>query len=84
MRRCVFLAALLTGCTPLPESYPVPEQRGSKDGPEPEPLGAFVSFSDARSPDYVVGGFVPAAPDPIQEKRRTLTNRPSSMRSRAA
>ncbi len=65
MRRWVFLAALLTGCTPLPESYPAPEQRGSKDGPEPEPLGAFVSFSDARSPDYVVGGFLPAAPDQL-------------------
>ena len=63
MRRWVFMAALLTGCTPLPESYPAPEQRDSKDGPEPEPLGAFVSFSDARSPDYVVGGFLPAAPD---------------------
>ena len=65
MRLWVFMAALLTGCTPLPESYPTPEQRDSKDGPEPEPLGAFVSFSDARSPDYVVGGFVPAAPDQL-------------------
>jgi len=65
MRRWLLLAALLSACTPLPESYPVPEQRNLKDGPEPEPLGAFVSFSDARSPDYVVGGFVPAAPDQL-------------------
>ncbi|MFN0101217.1 MAG: hypothetical protein ACKV2U_03895 [Bryobacteraceae bacterium] len=55
--------AWLTACAPLPESYPVPEQRSVKDGPEPEPLQAFVSFSDARSPDYVVSGFLPAAPD---------------------
>lgn len=65
MRRWLFLAVLLSACTPLPESYPVPEQRSSKDGPEPEPLGAFVSFSDARSPDYVVNGFLPAAPDQL-------------------
>lgn len=63
MRRWLFLTILLGSCTPLPESYPVPEQRNSKDGPEPEPLGAFVSFSDARSPDYVVGGFLPTAPE---------------------
>jgi hypothetical protein len=63
MRRWLFLAMLLSACTPLPESYPVPEQRSSKDGPEPEPLGAFVSFSDARSPDYVVSGFLPTAPE---------------------
>jgi hypothetical protein len=49
-------------CVPLPESYQVPEQRHSKDGPEPDPLGAFVSFADARSPDYVVAGFLPGAP----------------------
>jgi len=49
----------------LPDSYPVPEQRSSKDGPDPEPLGAFVSFSDARSPDYVVDGFLPSAPDQL-------------------
>lgn len=63
MRACLVLAMLTCACTPLPESYAVPEQRSSKDGPEPAPLGAFVSFSDARSPDYVVSGFLPSAPD---------------------
>jgi hypothetical protein len=65
MNRWLALLILLSSCTPLPESYPVPEQRSLKDGPEPEPLGAFVSFSDARSPDYIVGGFLPAAPDQL-------------------
>jgi hypothetical protein len=55
----------MTGCAPMPESYPVPEQRSSKDGPEPEPLGSFVSFSDERSPDYVVSGFLPTSPDQL-------------------
>ena len=65
MSRWLLLVVLLSGCTPLPQSYPVPEQRNSKDGPEPEPLGAFVTFSDARSPDYVVGGILPSAPDSL-------------------
>jgi hypothetical protein len=43
----------------------VPEQRHSKDGPEPEPLGSMVTFSDARSPDYLVKGFLPSAPDQL-------------------
>lgn len=65
MRRWLVLLALLGACTPLPESYRVPEQRNSKDGPEPEPIGSMVSFSDARSPDYLVGGFLPSAPDQL-------------------
>ena len=52
-----------TACTPLPESYRVPEQRTAVEGPEPEPRGAMVSFSDPRSPDYVVGGFLPNNPE---------------------
>ena len=63
MRRWLLLLAALAACTPLPESYRVPEQRAANDGPEPEPLGAFVSFSDARAQDYVVDGFLSAAPD---------------------
>ena len=64
MRRWAAAAALcaLTACTPLPEAYPVPEQRMQKDGPEPEPLAGFVSMADPRSPDYVVEGFLPAGP----------------------
>jgi len=65
MSRWLLLAVLLSGCTPLPQSYAVPEQRNSKDGPEPEPLGPFVTFSDARSADYIVGGLLPAAPDSL-------------------
>lgn len=65
MIRWLLLAALLSGCTPLPQTYPVPDQRNSKDGPEPEPLGPFVTFSDARSPDYIVGGFLPGSPDSL-------------------
>lgn len=57
------LLAALTGCTPLPDSYPVPEQRSYQSGPEPGPLGAMVVFSDPRSMEHIVGGFLPAAPD---------------------
>jgi len=65
MKRLPLAAVLLSlaACTPLPESYPVPEQRRHADGPEPEPLGAMVTFSDERAPDYVLGGFLPAAPN---------------------
>ena len=61
MRRWALAAALgaITACTPLPDAYPVPEQRVQKDGPEPEPLAGFVSMADPRSPDYVVEGFLP-------------------------
>ena len=48
MRRWLVLLVVLGACAPLPESYRVPEQRNSKDGPEPEPMGAMVSFNDAR------------------------------------
>lgn len=65
MRGLLALLLVLASCTPLPESYPVPQQRNSKDGPEPEPIGSMVSFSDARSPDYLVSGFLPAAPDQL-------------------
>jgi hypothetical protein len=63
MRLLLLGLVVLGSCTPLPESYPVPEQRNGKEGQDPEPLGAFVSFADARSEDYAVKGFLPAAPD---------------------
>ncbi|MBL8238373.1 MAG: hypothetical protein JNM66_13190 [Bryobacterales bacterium] len=63
MRALVLGLALLSSCAPLPESYPVPEQRVGEEGQEPEPLGAFVTFADARAEDYAVKGFLPAAPD---------------------
>jgi hypothetical protein len=56
------LALALCGCTPLPTSYPVPEQRPLLDGPEPGPLEAFVPFADSRTPDYLLEGFLDAAP----------------------
>jgi hypothetical protein len=59
----MMLLVALAGCAPLPESYAVPEQRKLEDGPEPEPLGAVVNFADARAQDYVIGGFLSAAPD---------------------
>lgn len=65
MRHWLFMLLLLSACTPLPDSYRVPDQRNSKDGPEPEPIGSMVSFSDARSPDYLVSGFLPTAPDQL-------------------
>lgn len=63
MRLLVLGVALLAGCAPLPESYAVPEQRQGKEGQDPEPLGAFVAFADARSADYAVKGFLEASPD---------------------
>ena len=59
---CREALVLLGSCTPLPESYAVPEQRIGREGQDPEPLGAFVTFADARSDDYAVKGFLPAAP----------------------
>ena len=58
----IALLLLLPACTPLPDSYPVPEQRSSPGGVEPEPLGAFVSMADPRAPDYLVEGFLQASP----------------------
>jgi hypothetical protein len=64
MRLAVALAIALTAmsCTPLPESYPVPEQRAAADGPDPEPLRGFVSMDDPRAPDYILGDFLEAPP----------------------
>lgn len=64
MKRWVIAAALIVmcGCAPLPTSYPVPEQRPLLDGPEPGPLEAFVPFADSRTPDYLLEGFLDAAP----------------------
>ncbi|MBI2686728.1 MAG: hypothetical protein HYX27_10465 [Acidobacteria bacterium] len=65
MKRVGLTLALvaMAACTPLPESYPVPEQRQQKDGPEPEPLGRWIRFSDGRAADYVISGFLRGAPD---------------------
>ncbi len=65
MIRWALAAGLLltASCTPLRDSYPVPPQIAVTDGPEPEPLGAMVSFSDPRALNYIVGGFLDAAPD---------------------
>lgn len=56
------VVALCCACTPFPASYPVPEQRPLLDGPEPAPLEAFLPFSDPRTPDYLLEGFLDAAP----------------------
>jgi len=55
--------ALMAGCVPVPDSYPVPEQRPAVDGPEPEAAGSMVRFADPRSMDQIVSGFLRAAPD---------------------
>jgi hypothetical protein len=57
--------ALMAGCVPPPDSYPVPEQRPAVDGPEPEQAGPMVRFADPRSMDQLVSGFLRAAPDQL-------------------
>lgn len=76
MRRLALAVGLgwLTACVPLPESYRVPEQRFLKDGPEPEPLGASISFNDPRSPDYLVQGFLGA---PLEQTWRWAGESPA-------
>lgn len=76
MSRCLLATALLAlaACTPLPESYPIPEQRQHKDGPEPEPISGFISLADPRSPEYLVDGFLNASPD---QTWRWATDKPT-------
>ncbi|MBM3785133.1 MAG: hypothetical protein FJW30_12275 [Acidobacteria bacterium] len=62
LRAAAMILAGLSSCTPLPESYPVPVQRGMENGPEPEPLRASISFDDPRLKDYLIGGFLEAGP----------------------
>ena len=65
MKRALLFVVLLSGCAPLPEFYRVPEQRNAKDGPEPEPMGAMLSFSNSRASEYILGGFLASAPDQL-------------------
>lgn len=58
----VALALAMTACTPLPDSYPVPEQRPISHGPDPEGLRAFLAFDDPRTPAYIVSDFLDAPP----------------------
>lgn len=62
VRGLALLLGLLTSCAPLPESYPVPEQRPQRDGPEPAPLAGWVAIADPRAPDYLLEGFLPPGP----------------------
>lgn len=58
----VAMALMMTGCTPLPDSYPVPEQRPISDGPDPEGIRAFLVFDDPRTPAYLIADFLDAPP----------------------
>lgn len=56
------LALAISACTPLPDSYPVPEQRPISHGPDPEGLRAFLAFDDPRTPAYIISDFLDAPP----------------------
>lgn len=58
----VAIALMITGCTPLPDSYPVPEQRPTSHGPDPEGLQAFLVFDNPRTPAYLISDFLDAPP----------------------
>jgi hypothetical protein len=64
MRFCLAGVLLcLAACAPLPESYPVPEQRLPVDGPDPEPMGAMLSFGAFRTKEHIVSGILEASAD---------------------
>jgi len=56
------MALAMAACTPLPDSYPVPEQRPVSHGPDPEGLRAFLVFDDPRTPAYIISDFLEAPP----------------------
>lgn len=53
---------LLSSCgAPSPESYPPPLQRRLPRGPEPRPVGAFVSMSDQDADAHILRDVSPTA-----------------------
>ncbi|HEU0123200.1 MAG TPA: hypothetical protein VFQ91_21900 [Bryobacteraceae bacterium] len=56
---------LLSACTPLPDSYPVPPQRTQGDAPDPEPMGSMVSFSKGNGPQHIISDFLNGPPDQL-------------------
>jgi hypothetical protein len=52
----------MTSCTPLPVSYPVPEQRPITHGPEPEGLSSFLTFDNPRTAAHIISDILDAPP----------------------
>jgi hypothetical protein len=59
------LCLLATGCTPVPQWYPVPYQRVLTAGADPAGLGEFVNFSQRAAQEYVVSDVLEGSPNDV-------------------
>jgi len=54
MRLGLFTLFLLSGCTPVPQWYPIPNQRINLPETEPAGIGSFMTFGDKQAPEHIV------------------------------
>jgi hypothetical protein len=64
-RRGLLLLLFGTGCTPVPQWYPLPYQRVLNVGADPVGLGEFVAFSQRAAQEYVVADILEGAPNDV-------------------
>ncbi len=65
MRWGWLLCLLASGCTPVPQWYPVPYQRVLTVGADPAGLGEFVSFSQRAAHEHVVSDVLEGSPTDV-------------------
>jgi|LNFM01.2.fsa_nt_gb hypothetical protein len=65
MRWGWLLVLLATGCTPVPQWYPVPYQRVLTVSADPPGLGEFISFSSRAAQEHVVAEVLEGSPNDV-------------------
>ena len=58
MRLNFFALVLLSGCTPVPQWYSIPNQRTARPETEPAGIGSFMTFGEKQAPEHIVSDVV--------------------------